>query len=143
MESNHTARMRLDALLENCFFYISPMYEFLHSQGHFQTSRRTLSMVRFTPESCRDRRPSATAEKGRYCCKSPFALLIKNSPGRRRDFHVKMWGTSSPDRKSTGDLASAIENPNIDGRRPDGPLAGNLSPGNFRLLQQYRPTADP
>src|SRR5215472_2645869 len=65
MESNHTARMRLDALLENCFFYISPIYEFLHSQGHFQTSRRTPSMVRFTPESCRDRRPTATAEKGR------------------------------------------------------------------------------
>jgi LysR family transcriptional regulator, glycine cleavage system transcriptional activator len=27
---------------------------------------------------------------GRYCCKSLFALLIKNSPGRRRDFRVKM-----------------------------------------------------
>src|SRR6516165_4504628 len=31
---------------------------------HFQTSRRTLSMVRFTPESCRDRRPIATVQKG-------------------------------------------------------------------------------
>jgi len=37
---------------------------FSHSLGHFQTSRRTLLMVRFTPESCRDRRPIATAEKG-------------------------------------------------------------------------------
>jgi hypothetical protein len=27
---------------------------------------------------------------GRYCCKSLFALLIKNSPGCRRDFRVKM-----------------------------------------------------
>jgi hypothetical protein len=79
---------------------------------------------------------------GRYCCKSTFALLIKNSPGRRRDFRVTMWGTSSPDGKSTGDLANAIENTNIDRRRSDGLLAGNLSPGNFRLLQQYRPGAD-
>src|SRR5215469_10358166 len=76
---------------------------------------------------------------GRYCCKSLFALLIKNSLGRRRDFRVKMWGTSSPDGKPTGYFASAIENTNIDGRRPDGLLAGNLSPGNFRLLQQHRP----
>src|SRR5262249_17463609 len=32
-ESNHTAHARLDALLENCVFYISRIYEFLHSQG--------------------------------------------------------------------------------------------------------------
>ena len=51
-------------------------------------------------------------------------------------------GTSSPDGKPTGDLGSAIEKTNIDGRRPDGLLAEKLSPGNFRLLQQYRPQAD-
>jgi hypothetical protein len=28
----------------------------------------------------------------RYCCKSLFALVIKNSLGCRRDFRVKMWG---------------------------------------------------
>ena len=33
-ESNHAASMRPDAVLENCIFYISPMYEFSHSQGH-------------------------------------------------------------------------------------------------------------
>src|SRR6266513_3325848 len=33
-ESNHTAHARFDALLESCVFYISRMYEFLHSQGH-------------------------------------------------------------------------------------------------------------
>src|SRR5262245_17678327 len=33
---------------------------------------------------------------GRYCCKSLFALVIENSPGRTRDFRVKMWETSSP-----------------------------------------------
>jgi hypothetical protein len=46
---------------------------------------------------------------GRYCCKSLFALVIKNSPGRIRDFRVKMWGTSSPDDKLTGDLGNVIE----------------------------------
>jgi hypothetical protein len=43
------------------------------------------------------------------CCKSLFALVIKNSPSCRRDFRVKMWGTSSPDDKLTGDLGSVIE----------------------------------
>jgi hypothetical protein len=37
-ESNHTAHARFNALLENCVFYISWMYEFLHSQGHSATS---------------------------------------------------------------------------------------------------------
>ena len=46
---------------------------------------------------------------GRYCCKSLFALVIKNSPGCRRDFRVKMWGTSSRDDKLTGDLGNVIE----------------------------------
>ena len=39
---------------------------------------------------------------GRFCCKSLFALAIKNSFGRRRDFRVKTWGTSSPEDKLTG-----------------------------------------
>ena len=33
-ESNHTAHGQLEAVLENCIFYISPMYQFSHSQGH-------------------------------------------------------------------------------------------------------------
>ena len=74
-------------------------------------------------------RPGAAT--GRYCCKSLFALLIKNSLGCRRDFSVKMWGTSSPDRKLTGDLGNAIESTEIDGCRSRRPLAGKLSPGNF------------
>jgi transposase len=28
--------MRMDAVLENCIFYIFPMYEFSHSQGHYR-----------------------------------------------------------------------------------------------------------
>ncbi|SRR6266704_2529580 len=78
----------------------------------------------------------------RYCCKSLFALLIKNSPGCRRDFRVKMWGTSSPDDKLTGDLGNVIEATQIGGRRSDRLMAGKLSPGNFGLLQQYLPGAD-
>jgi len=46
---------------------------------------------------------------GRFCCKSLFALAIKNSFGRRRYFRVKMWGTSSPENKLTGDLGNVIE----------------------------------
>src|SRR6266480_2570073 len=62
------------------------------------------------------------------CCKSLFALVIKNSPGCRRDFRVKMWGTSSPDDKLTGDLGNVIETTQIGGRRSNRLTAGNLSP---------------
>jgi hypothetical protein len=41
-ESNHTAHARFDALLENCVFYISRMYEFLHSQGQEENAVGTL-----------------------------------------------------------------------------------------------------
>src|SRR6516164_9851073 len=71
----------------------------------------------------------------RYCCKSLFALLIKNSPDCRRNFRVKMWGTSSPDDKLTGDLGNVIEPTQSGGRRLVRVMAGKLSPGNFRLLQ--------
>jgi hypothetical protein len=33
MKLNHPAQIRLDTVLENCIFYISPMYEFSHSLG--------------------------------------------------------------------------------------------------------------
>jgi hypothetical protein len=75
---------------------------------------------------------------GRFCCKSLFALAIKNSFGRRRDFHVKMWGTSSPEDKLTGDLGNVIEVTSIGGRRSDFFPAGKLAPSNLGLLQQYR-----
>jgi hypothetical protein len=75
---------------------------------------------------------------GRFCCKSLFALVIKNSPGRRRDFRVSVWGTSSPDEKLTRDLARVIEAISIEGRASDCLTAGKLAPGNLGLLQQYR-----
>src|SRR5262245_57926692 len=73
----------------------------------------------------------------RYCCKSLSALVIKNSPGCRRDFRVKMWGASSPEDKLTGDLGNAFEAAEIGGRWSDRLLAGKLSSGDFGLLQQY------
>src|ERR1700738_5301440 len=75
---------------------------------------------------------------GRFCCKSLFALAIKNSFGRRRDFRVKMWGTSSPEDKLTGDLGNVIEATSIGGRRADFFIPRKLAPGNLGLLQQYR-----
>jgi hypothetical protein len=60
-----------------------------------------------------------TSAAGRFCCKSLFALVIKNFPGFRRDFRVKMWGTSSPDDKLTDDLGNAIEGTRISGCRLD------------------------
>jgi hypothetical protein len=76
------------------------------------------------------------------CCKSPFALVIRNSPGCRRDFRVKMWGTSSPDDELTGDFGNAIEATQIADRRLIRLVAGNLSPGNFGLLQHNLPQPD-
>jgi hypothetical protein len=79
---------------------------------------------------------------GRLCCKSPFALVIKIFPGCRRDFRVKMWGTSSPDDKLTGDLGNVIESTKIGGRRSDRLTDGKSSPGNFGLLQHNPITTD-
>src|SRR5215510_10921576 len=78
----------------------------------------------------------------RYCCKSLFALSIKNSKGYRRDVRVNMWGTSSPDDKLVSDLAKATEAIKIAARRSDSLMAGKLSPLNFGLLQQYLPLPD-
>jgi hypothetical protein len=55
----------------------------------------------------------------RYCCKSPFALAIKNFPGFRRDFRVKTWGTSSSDDKLADDLGNAIVGTRISDRRSE------------------------
>src|SRR5262249_54819048 len=83
-----------------------------------------------------------TAASCRFCCKSLFALVIKISFGCRRDFHVKMWGTSSPEDKLAGDLGNVIEATSIGGRRSDFFTAKKLAPDNLRLLQQYLPGAD-
>jgi hypothetical protein len=56
---------------------------------------------------------------GRFCCKSPFALVIEIYFGCIRDFRVKMWGTSSLDDKLTDDLRNAIEGHRFGGRQSD------------------------
>ena len=77
----------------------------------------------------------------RFCCKSLFALVIKISFGRTRDFRVKMRGTSLSKDKLAGDRGNVIEATSIGGRRSDFFTAGKLAPGNLGLLQQYRHTA--
>jgi hypothetical protein len=48
-ESNNTAHGRLEAILEDCIFYILPMYEFLHSQGHSRRFRPIRLMSALPP----------------------------------------------------------------------------------------------
>jgi len=38
-DPNNTADIRLDAMLENCIFYIFPKYEFSHSLGLLATKK--------------------------------------------------------------------------------------------------------
>jgi len=82
-----------------------------------------------------------TAGRCRFCCKSLFALVIKNFSGFRRDFSAKMWGTSSPNDKLADDLGNAIEVTRISGRRSDFFTTEKLAPDNLGLLQQYLPEA--
>src|SRR4029450_13497560 len=72
------------------------------------------------------------------CCKSLFAPLIANFSSYRRGFRVNMWGTSSPGDKLTGDFGNRPDATSISDRCLFCLLAGNLSPGVFRLLQHNR-----
>jgi hypothetical protein len=47
MRTDNAVDIRLDAMLENCIFYISPMYEFSHSLGHEETKEQRPDQVRF------------------------------------------------------------------------------------------------
>jgi hypothetical protein len=75
----------------------------------------------------------------RYCCKSRFALGFKNSAGRRRGFRVKMWGTSSPHVKLTGDFGNASEAIRIGDCFLFHVFAKKSAPCNLRLLQHNPP----
>src|SRR4249919_3698918 len=79
---------------------------------------------------------------GRLCCKSLFAPLITNFSSCRRGFRVNMWGTSSPGDKLTGDFGNEPDATSISDRGLFRLLAGNLSPGVFRLLQHNLPISD-
>jgi hypothetical protein len=51
MRTDNAADIRLNAMLGNCIFYISPMYEFSHSLGQKRTNYRgqKSTFVRFGP----------------------------------------------------------------------------------------------
>src|SRR5271154_1455279 len=68
--------------------------------------------------------------------------MIKNSAGYRRGFRLKMWRTSSPHVKLTGDFGNAIEVTRIGDCFPSRVFAKNSQTCNFRLLQHNRPRAD-
>ena len=51
MRTDDSADMRLDAVLENCIFYIFPMYEFLHSLGQKATWRTYQAMSAMPPKA--------------------------------------------------------------------------------------------
>ena len=60
---------------------------------------RITALTSASTSSTHKRRKSGHAggpSSGRFCCKSRFALVIKNSAGCRRGFRVRMRGTSSP-----------------------------------------------
>src|SRR4029450_12246645 len=78
----------------------------------------------------------------RLCCKSLFAPLIAIFSSYRRGFRVNMWGTSSPGDKLTGDFGNRPDATSISDRGLFCLLAGNLSPGVFRLLQHNRHKAE-
>src|SRR5262245_63797055 len=67
--------------------------------------------------------------------------MIKNSAGRGFSFRVRMWGTSSPHVKRTGDFGNATEGMRIGDQFPSCVFAKNSEPCNFRLLQQNRHVA--
>src|SRR5262249_51171795 len=66
-----------DALMENCFFYISRMYEFLHRLGAKADAASSRSHVRFTPESGQLAELSVCplCAKGRHMQRSKKILL--------------------------------------------------------------------
>jgi hypothetical protein len=88
-ESNHTAHARFDALLENCVFYISGMYEFLHSQGQILTPRSAPACL-LPPNADIGRsstRAEPTAERRRSAprqAQGPDAAAPRTRPPARR-----------------------------------------------------------
>jgi hypothetical protein len=74
----------------------------------------------------------------RICCKTRFALVLKNSKGCQRDFHVKMRGASSPHGKLIGDFRNAIEVTRIGDCFSLRIFRENSQSCNFRLLQHNR-----
>src|SRR5262249_816834 len=76
MELSHQAQIQLDSVSENCFFYISPMYEFSHSQGqNVKTQSEHMRSTKLNTKS--SRRPIyAVCSRNN---KIPFAVRIRQN----------------------------------------------------------------
>src|SRR5262245_45348792 len=108
-----------------------------------RAAKLTLSITRRVyPRKPTSAKRTCTSVPCRFCCKSLFVLVTQNSPGRRREFRVKMWGTSSPNDKLVSDLGNPTEATRVGDRRLNRPGAEKLSPANFGLLQQNLPEPD-
>ena len=102
------------------------------------STRRRTYQPRRPERTARARGHLDTSVKCRLCCKSLFAPLIANFSSCRRGFRVNMWRASSPGDKLTGDFGNEPDATSISDRGLFRLLAGNLSPGVFRLLQHNR-----
>ena len=92
MRTHHAADIRLDAPLENCIFYISPMYEFSHSLGQKLKGSKRANVVRFAPESrhCSARlarQKSATLGHSRRRCSRAVQEAIPVSMSRGKELN--------------------------------------------------------
>src|SRR6202011_2863439 len=74
--------------------------------------------------------------------KKSFCTGDQKFSGRRRDFRVKMWGTSSPSEKLTGDFANGLGAILIGELSLASLFSKKSSPGILGLLQQNLPQAD-
>ena len=70
-ESNRAVLIQFDGALENCVFYILPVYEFSHSQGHSRRFRR-LCRMSAVPPIATEERTSILSAKGQQ--RSTFRL---------------------------------------------------------------------
>jgi hypothetical protein len=72
-------------------WHFDELLEFARSgHGGFIRDFRSGSIASIPALRIEVRSHSWTSHSCRYCCKSLFALVTKNSPGCRRDFRVKM-----------------------------------------------------
>ena len=79
--TNNAADVRLDAMLENCIFYIFLMYEFSHSQGHSR-HRPISAMSAFHRSDQRANIPKSTLCTRIAPCTAAIQPVIR-SPRRR------------------------------------------------------------
>src|ERR1039457_4758868 len=108
MRTDAAADIRLDAVLENCIFYISSMYEFSHSLGHSRPSwsRLASTFVRFSNRPV----PTQNSESQKNAGVSPpFRVLSRDTRENGADryqerctlhpspLRLLLWGTIRED----------------------------------------------